>query len=167
MALVAVLIACMAADIVVADAVALVAAEVSRVAAVVTIAAADETVFAADAAVGTVLAARPGTAAAWPPFSVLLLDAALLCWWPSLLALYGFLRTTPTALLDELPRTVRPDALAEPWRTAVRVLLCTGIDLPPMLIDHGELFHDYQPLTPLWLKKQGAVDPGGTARASR
>ena len=56
MALVAVFIACMAADIVLAEATPLVAADVIRVDAVLTLAAADETFFAAGALVGMTLA---------------------------------------------------------------------------------------------------------------
>jgi hypothetical protein len=60
------------------------------------------------------------------------------------------------ALLDGLPRSALPGAaFAEPRRLAVRVLLCTGIDLPPMLIKYEELFHDYSPLTPLRAKESG------------
>ena len=55
MALVAVFIACMAADIVLAEATPLVAADVIRVDAVLTLAAADETFFAAGALVGMTL----------------------------------------------------------------------------------------------------------------
>jgi hypothetical protein len=133
MALVAVLIACMAVDRVLADAVALVAADVSRVAAVVTFTAADETVLAADAVFGTVLvAARAGVPADFlgPALVLALLLALLLLL--VLLLVTAFGRLAP--LLDGLPRWARPGAaFAEPRRPAVRVPLCTGIDLPPLV----------------------------------
>ena len=127
-ALVAVLIACMAVDRVLADAVALVAAEVSRVAAVVTLAAADETVLAAVTVVGMFLAAP--TVSVLTDFLVVFLLLAVFLLVVLVLALaFGRL----AALLDGLPRSALPDAaFAEPRRLAVRVLLCTGIDLPPM-----------------------------------
>jgi hypothetical protein len=149
MALVAVLIACMAVDIVLADVVALVAAEVSRVAAVVTFTAADETVLAAAAADGTDLAPLR---VAWPAVFVLLaLLAGLLLVLPMAVA-FGRLAT----LLDGLPRSALPGAaFAELRRAAVRVLFCTGIDLPFMLINYAELFHDYLLLTLLRVKERG------------
>jgi hypothetical protein len=150
-AFVAVLMACMAVDRVLADAVALVAAEVSRVAAVVTFAAADETVRAAVTVVGMVLAA--------PAFSALtdfLVGFRLLAVFLLVALVLALAFGRLAALLDGLLRSARPGAaFAEPRRLAVRVLLCTGIDLPPMLINYGELFHDYSKLTPVRAKECG------------
>jgi hypothetical protein len=61
---------------------------------------------------------------------------------PALLAPLDFWRLA--ALPDGLPRCDRPGAaLAALRRLAARVLLCTGMELPLITIDHGELFHDY------------------------
>jgi hypothetical protein len=111
MALVAVFMACSAVDIVLADDVALVAAVVILVAATLTFAAADETVLAAAAVEGAFLAA-----VRVPP------DA------PDLALLAGLL----AVLLGAAPLRdpVRARFAVAP-RAALRVVRCTGIDLPP------------------------------------
>jgi hypothetical protein len=127
MALVAVFIDCMAVDIVLADDVALVAAAVILVAAEVTLVAAEDTVRAAVAVVGAVLAdAR----------RVVLAVVAL----AFSLAPGREAATLAARALVDLPRVV----LAGLRRVAVRVVVCTGTDLPPVLINTGDLFHQGQ-----------------------
>jgi hypothetical protein len=115
MALVAVFMACSAVDIVLADVVALVAAVVILVAAALTFAAADETVFAAAAAEGALLAAvrvLPGARPDGP-------DLALLAGLMTVLLVAAPLRDPVRARFAVAPRA------------ALRVVRCTGIDLPP------------------------------------
>lgn len=111
MALVALFIACMAVDMVLADAVALVAAEVILADAVVTLAAADETVL-VDALAGVDLTVRRAPLLAVMVLRVLPIER-------------------PAALPDMLVRIARSfTACAGLRRAAVWVLLCVGIDLP-------------------------------------
>ena len=113
MALVAVFIACMAVDIVLAEDVAFVAAAVILPAAEVTLVAADETVRAAEAADGAFMDA----------LRVVLTAVALM-----LPLVFGRLAARLDALrLVDLVRT----ALAGLRRTAVRVVVRAGTDLPP------------------------------------
>jgi len=118
MALVAAFIACSAADIVLADEVALVAAAVILVAAEVTFAAAEETVLAAATVVGAVLAAAG-----------LALTRLL-----GLAATLGLLVARRIAPVRRVPARA---VLAEPRRTALRAVDCRGIDLPPVVINYG------------------------------
>ena len=111
MALVEAFIACRAADIVLADEVALVAAAVILVAAEVTFAAAEDTVLAAATVVGAVLAAA-GLALTRP------------------LGLVATLGLLPACLIAPV-RLARARAVFEPRRVALRAVDCRGIDLPP------------------------------------
>ena len=131
MALVAVFIACMAADIVLAEATPLVAADVIRVDAVLTLAAADETFFAAGALVGMTLAVlrvpEPATV-----LRIAGLAAALRVPVPAADLLPALTFGWLAALMDTLLPVRRTRAIsAEPRRVAEWVLVCTGIDLPP------------------------------------
>ncbi len=114
--LLAVFIACMAVDMVFADEVALVAAAAIWVADEATFTAADDTVFAAAPVPLMLLApvAAPRTGLAAVAF-VLVLDFRLLAAF-----LAALLRIAPV-------RAVAADLR----RTAVRAVVCTGIDLPP------------------------------------
>ncbi len=126
MALVAVFMACRAVDIVLADDVALVAAVVIMVAAEVTFAAADETVLAATAAVGVLPAAvrvRVAALRAGP-------DVVGLPRVPLAGRVAAFLVPPP-------PRVLVPARFAEPREAAVRAVRCTGIDIPPVVINYG------------------------------
>jgi hypothetical protein len=111
-ALVALFIACMAVDIVLADAVALVAAEVILADAVVTFAAADETVLVVDALADADLVVRRAP-------------------WPAVMVLRVLPVERPAAFPVMLARIARSlTAWADLRRVAVWVLLCVGIDLP-------------------------------------
>jgi hypothetical protein len=114
MALVAVLIACRALAMVLADDVALVAADVILVAAEVTCAAADETVLADDTGADERL-----TAVLLPAFTF---AGLVLAFFLELL----MLRLAALRVTD----LVRPE-LVVLRRAAVRVVVCTGTDLPP------------------------------------
>jgi hypothetical protein len=116
MVLVAVFIACMAVDMVFADEVALVAAVAIWVADEATFMAAEDTVLAATPVVRMLLApvAAPRIGLA-PVTFVLVLDFRLLAAF-----LAALLRIAPV-------RAVAADLR----RTAVRAVVCTGIDLPP------------------------------------
>jgi hypothetical protein len=126
MALVAVFMACSAVDIVLADDVALVAAVVIMVAAEVTFAAADETVLAAAAAVGVLVAAvRVRVAAPRAALDVMDLPRVPLA------------GRVAAFLVRPLPCVLVPARFAEPREAAVRAVRCTGIDIPPVVINYG------------------------------
>jgi hypothetical protein len=123
MALAALFIACMAADIALAEDVALVAAAVILVAAEVTLVAADETVRTADA--GTLAEALAGVARV-------------------LVVVFGL----GAARLDALPLAdLVPAALAGLRRAAVRAVVRAGTDLPPSRSITEVLFHERRRLT--------------------